>query len=48
MLKHGAMLINVSRGGLIDSDALFGALESGQVRICLPAGRPAWARPLPA
>ncbi|GLC50489.1 hypothetical protein PLESTB_000385200 [Pleodorina starrii] len=30
-MKRGAMLINVSRGGLIESDALFDALESGQI-----------------
>jgi lactate dehydrogenase-like 2-hydroxyacid dehydrogenase len=31
MMKPGMMLINVSRGGLIDSDALFDGLESGQI-----------------
>ncbi|EFJ43869.1 hypothetical protein VOLCADRAFT_65549, partial [Volvox carteri f. nagariensis] len=30
-MKPGAMLINVSRGGLIESEALFDALESGQI-----------------
>ncbi|CAD7698435.1 unnamed protein product [Ostreobium quekettii] len=31
MMKPTALLINVSRGGLIDSDALVDALESGQL-----------------
>ncbi|KXZ56322.1 hypothetical protein GPECTOR_1g284 [Gonium pectorale] len=30
-MKKGVMLINVSRGGLIESDSLFDALESGQI-----------------
>jgi D-lactate dehydrogenase len=30
-MKHGAMLINTSRGGLIEANALIGALKSGQL-----------------
>lgn len=31
MMKRGAMLINCSRGGLIDTLSLIDALESGQI-----------------
>lgn len=30
-VKHGAILVNTARGGLIDEEVLLGALESGQV-----------------
>lgn len=31
MMKPGAIIVNVSRGGLIDTDAACNALESGQL-----------------
>lgn len=31
-LKPGALLINTSRGGLVDTDAAIAALKSGQLR----------------
>jgi D-lactate dehydrogenase len=31
-MKHGAMLINTSRGGLVDAKALVDCLKSGKLR----------------
>ncbi len=31
LMKPGCMLINVSRGGLVESASLFDGLESGQI-----------------
>jgi D-3-phosphoglycerate dehydrogenase / 2-oxoglutarate reductase len=44
-MKDGALLINVSRGGLVDTDALRPELESGRLRVALDVTDP---EPLPA
>jgi phosphoglycerate dehydrogenase-like enzyme len=53
MMKRGVVLINVSRGGVIDTDALVAALDNKQVAAAgldvtdpepLPKGHPLWSR----
>jgi phosphoglycerate dehydrogenase-like enzyme len=53
MMKPGVILINVSRGGVVDTDALVSALDSKQVAAAgldvsdpepLPKGHPLWSR----
>lgn len=52
-MKRGVVFINVSRGGLCETDALVAALDGGQVSAAgldvtdpepLPAGHPLWSR----
>jgi phosphoglycerate dehydrogenase-like enzyme len=53
-MRGDAWLLNVARGGLVDTDALVGALESGEIGGAaldvtepepLPDGHPLWAMP---
>ncbi|MGV9855788.1 2-hydroxyacid dehydrogenase [Streptomyces sp. NPDC003442] len=52
-MKDGALLVNVSRGGVVDTKALLMELESGRLRAALdvtdpeplPAGHPLWHAP---
>jgi phosphoglycerate dehydrogenase-like enzyme len=52
-LPDGAVVVNVGRGGLVDTDALLKELTSGRLRAALdvtdpeplPAGHPLWSAP---
>jgi phosphoglycerate dehydrogenase-like enzyme len=52
-MKPGALLVNVSRGGVVDTDALVGALRDGRIRAALdvtdpeplPPDHPLWDAP---
>ena len=53
LLPHGALVVNVSRGPIVDTDALVDHVRSGAVRSALdvvdpeplPAGHPLWSLP---
>ena len=52
-MRHGALLVNAARGGLVDHDALVDAVRDGRVRAALdvtdpeplPDGHPLWELP---
>jgi phosphoglycerate dehydrogenase-like enzyme len=52
-LKDGALLVNVARGVVVDTDALLAELSTGRIRAAvdvtapepLPAGHPLWSAP---
>ena len=51
LLKDGALLVNVARGGIVDTDALVAELNSGRITAALdvtdpeplPVGHPLWS-----
>ena len=53
LMKDGALLVNVARGTIVDTDALVRELESGRIRAAvdvtnpepLPADHPLWRAP---
>lgn len=53
LLKDGALLVNVARGGIVDTDALVAELNSGRISAALdvtdpeplPTGHPLWSAP---
>jgi len=52
-MRPGALLVNVARGGVVDTDALVAALHAGRISAALdvtdpeplPAGHPLWSAP---
>ena len=52
-MREGALLVNGSRGGVVDTDALMAALGAGRIRAALdvtdpeplPDGHPLWSLP---